>query len=52
MIFNKNIINLVKYLIKSNIMNGALNKLAYYNLINNAKNYNKTSKQSLQKILL
>ena len=42
----------LEYLIKSNIMNGALNKLAYYNLISNSKKYNKTSNQCLQKILL
>ena len=30
----------LKYLIGSNIMNGAMNKLAYYNLINNVDNCN------------
>lgn len=32
----------LKYLIIKNIMNGAMNKLAYYNLINNTINFNTT----------
>ena len=33
----------LEYLISANIMNGAMNKLAYYNLINNVDNCNYTN---------
>ena len=32
----------LKYLVSNNIMNGAINKLAYYNLINNVDDCNAT----------
>ena len=40
----------LKYLIGSNIMNGAMNKLAYYNLINNVDDCNITYSKSNKKI--
>lgn len=39
----------LSYLINTNIINGALNKLAYYNLINNLKNNNYTKTHIKQK---
>ena len=40
----------LKYLINSNIMNGAMNKLVYYNLINNVEDCNITYTKSNKKI--
>ena len=40
----------LKYLINNNIMNGAMNKLAYYNLVNNTKDCNVTYINSNKKI--
>lgn len=40
----------LKYLISSNIMNGAMNKLAYYNLVNNLDDCNCTYITSNEKI--
>ena len=42
----------LKYLISNNIMNGAMNKLAYYNLVNNVEDYNVVYSNSNQKIYL
>ena len=44
----------LSYLINTNIINGALNKLAYYNLINNLKNnnYRKTHIKQKNNLLL
>ena len=42
--------NELEYLINKNIMNGAINKLAYYNLINNVDNYNITYEKSIKKL--
>ncbi len=39
----------LKYLINKNIMNGAMNKLAYYNLINNVKSNKKNYKKLKKK---
>ena len=40
----------LKYLVNENIMNGAMNKLAYYNLINNVDDCNVTYIKSNKKI--
>lgn len=40
----------LKYLINSNIMNGAMNKLAYYNLVNNVEDCNINYIESNKKI--
>lgn len=40
----------LEYLINKNIMNGAMNKLAYYNLVNNVDDYNVTYVNSSKKI--
>jgi len=40
----------LEYLINKNIMNGAMNKLAYYNLVNNTKDCNVTYVNSNKKI--
>ena len=40
----------LNYLININIMNGAMNKLAYYNLVNNVDNCNATYVKSNKKI--
>ena len=40
----------LKYLINNNIMNGAMNKLAYYNLVNNVDDCNVTYMKSNKKI--
>lgn len=40
----------LKYLINNNIMNGAMNKLAYYNLVNNTDDCNVTYVNSNKKI--
>ena len=40
----------LKYLISNNIMNGAMNKLAYYNLVNNVDDCNVTYSNSNKKI--
>lgn len=40
----------LKYLINKNIMNGAMNKLAYYNLVNNVEDCNITYIKSNKKI--
>lgn len=40
----------LEYLINNNIMSGAMNKLAYYNLVNNVEDYNNINIASNQKI--
>ena len=40
----------LEYLINKNIMNGAMNKLAYYNLVNNVDDYNTNYVKSKKKI--
>lgn len=40
----------LKYLINNNIMNGAMNKLAYYNLVNNVDDFNVIYANSNKKI--
>jgi len=40
----------LEYLINKNIMNGAMNKLAYYNLVNNVDDYNINYVKSKKKI--